>query len=88
MILDELKIERERWGDNKGKFAGSIRFSNSRSSITMALTHDVSERLLKVVGDSLVDSAKELATELTSDCIEALPEPPPEKTLMSRLRGD
>lgn len=88
MILQELKIERERWGDNKGKFAGSITFESARSSIKMALTHDVSERLLKVVGESLVDEAKELATELTAECVDALPEPKAEKTLMSRLRGE
>lgn len=73
MILEKLDIERQAYGADKGKFKGSIRFANEKSRIEMALTHDVSERLLRVVGESLVDSAKELATELSADCIEALP---------------
>jgi hypothetical protein len=88
MILEDLRIERQAYGADKGKFKGSIRFSNDRSKIEMALTHDVSEQLLKVVGDCLVESAKELAMDLTADCINALPEPAPEKTLLSRFRGD
>lgn len=79
MILEKLEIERQSYGPDKGKFKGSMRFANERSRIEMSLTHDVSERLLKVVGEALVDSAKELATELTSDCIESLPNPDADK---------
>lgn len=90
MILEKLEIERQQWGTDKGKFKGSIRFANDKSRIEMALTHDVSERLLKVVGESLVDSAKELAGELTADCIEALPNPDADKSgpssFLSRYR--
>lgn len=79
MILDKLEIERERWGNNKGKFKGAVRFSNATKSIELALPHDMSQRILKECGLALVDAAKELAEDLTADCIEALPNPDLEK---------
>jgi hypothetical protein len=85
MILEELRIERQAYGVDKGKFKGSMRFANATGRIEMQLTHDLSERLLKIVGESLVDSAKELATTLTSQCIDALPEPERQPSFFSRL---
>jgi len=75
MILEKLEIERERWGKDKGKFKGRVKFTNDTKSIEMALPHDMSERILKECGMALVDAAKDLAEDLTADCIEALPNP-------------
>jgi hypothetical protein len=75
MILEKLEITREMWGKDKGKFKGAVRFANETKKIEMALPHDMSERILKECGLALVDAAKELAEDLTADCIEALPNP-------------
>jgi hypothetical protein len=91
MILQKLEIERERWGTEKGKFKGRIAFENDKKRIEMTLPHDMSERILRVCGDALVDSAKELSSELTADCIEALPNPDADnsgpKSFLEALRG-
>lgn len=76
MKLKNLHIERNTYDFNfhgiaPGEAGGSIEFANGdKSTISIRLTPDHCQRLLEVVADALVDTAKELALTLRRDIIE------------------
>lgn len=52
------------------KYAATIKFSNDFGSTELKLPEDMTERLLAVVGDALVDASKGVAQQLTAATIE------------------
>jgi hypothetical protein len=71
MQLERLAITRETWGVNKGQFTGAIEFSNQSGKIQLNLNHETGQKLLAVVAECLVDTAKEVATQLTTEVIDS-----------------
>ena len=70
MQLVKLEIERVRYGENKGQFAGAIKFDNELGEVAISLTPQKCEELFRVCADGIVDTAKAAATELTCSVIE------------------
>ena len=70
MKLNTLKIERERWGKNEGKFTGSIKFDNELGEISVNLSPEQCDKLFAVIAEGIIDTAKEAANELTVSVIE------------------
>ncbi len=68
MILKSLIIQRQNNWDEKcsGALVGSIKFKNDAGSIELILSEEMAQRILTLVADGVVESAKEVATKLTS----------------------
>lgn len=70
MILKELKIELIEWGQNKGQYKGEISFVSKQGEVTTYLDPEQIQKLLPVVADAVVSSAKEVANILTSQVLD------------------
>ncbi len=70
MRLKKLRIEREEWGQHKGQLRGKIEFSGELGEITLVLNDDQLDRIFQVCADSLVTSAQEAGSLMTSALIE------------------
>jgi hypothetical protein len=72
MILEMLHIEIEpSYSDNAGKYKGRIKFANKGGDITMQLNASLCNAMLAIVADELVSTSRELATKLTTACIDS-----------------
>ena len=73
MRLEALEISVEpSYSDNAGKYKGRVKFSNKGGDITLNLNETLSNRILEVVAEELVLTAKEVATNLTANCIDSV----------------
>lgn len=64
-VLDSISIERIDWGENAGKYQGSIRFKNGQhDSFTFRLNPTLANAYLELIKDTVVLSANELAEKL------------------------
>ena len=70
MQLNELTIERARYGSNKGKFVGRISFDNELGKVDIRLSAEQCNKLFEVCADGIVEIAKEAARELTVSIID------------------
>lgn len=71
MILKTLSIFRKNSWDEKcnSPLVGKIEFKNDLGSITLDLSEEMAQKILAVVADGVVESAKEVATKLTSNLL-------------------
>lgn len=70
MILTELKIELERWGENKGKHKGQATFSGEAGVVSLNLNQHHIEQIFLTCADSITETAKAAARHLTMTVIE------------------
>ncbi len=70
MRLKKLRIEREEWGQHKDQLRGKIEFSGELGEITLVLNDDQLNRIFQVCADSLVSTAQEAGSLMTSALIE------------------
>lgn len=64
MKLIKLTIERQLWGQDKGKMIGEITFENQDAKITVKLTEDKAYKMLEIVADQVIENAKETSNLL------------------------
>lgn len=97
MILQELKIEIGRWGENKGQYNGSAKFGDERGEVSLNLSPDHVNQIFQVCADGIIATAKRAASDMTANIIEqvgladhVLPEPNKSflSGAMAKLRGD
>ncbi|HEV2682615.1 MAG TPA: hypothetical protein VGV14_19090 [Rhodanobacter sp.] len=76
MQLNELIISRNRYnfehqGTAAGGISGRIAFSDvNKCEVTLVLRPDHIDKILAIVAQSMVDTTRELVTELTTNVIE------------------
>lgn len=70
MQLERLAISRETYGVNKGRYTGAVEFTNQSGKVELNLNHEVSLKILGVVSERLVESAKEIANKLSVEAID------------------
>jgi hypothetical protein len=70
MQLNDLRIERQTYGKDKGTYQGYIKFDNELGEISLSLTAEKCEQLFAVVAEGVIDTAKKAAKELTCSVIE------------------
>jgi len=70
MQLIELRIAKARYGNNEGKYVGHAEFGNKKGKVDIVLTPEHCENIFKVCADSILETAKEAASELTISVIE------------------
>lgn len=69
MELQTLYINREQYGVNEGRFVGQATFKNQFGHIALNLDPSTSDRLLSILSDALVTSARSIGGELTAACL-------------------
>ena len=70
MELQELKIQKKEWGQDEGKHAGWIKFSDKEGSINLKLTPDHCDQIFRICADSILATARSAAENLTCSVIE------------------
>jgi hypothetical protein len=65
----KLEIERERWGENKGKFKGQAIFDGATGSVSLNLNQDHCDEIFRICADGIVDVAKASARMLVNEAI-------------------
>jgi hypothetical protein len=68
MDFKSLSIEKNTWG--KGELKGSVSFGNDRGRINLQLTQEHINKIFEVVADTMIETAKDAARELTCNIIE------------------
>lgn len=70
MILQELKIEIERWGENKGQYKGAAKFGDERGEVSLNLSTEHIDQIFRVCADGIIATAKRAANDMTANIIE------------------
>lgn len=70
MILKDLRIQMNRYGENEGKYTGVANFSGDVGAVDLYLTPEHCEQIFLICADSILATAKEAATNLTTAVIE------------------
>lgn len=65
-VLESIRIDLIGYGDDKGKYRGSIQFSNEKTGdvFTFKLNPTLANAYLELIKDTVVLSANELAEKL------------------------
>ena len=72
MKLDCLEIRGPRsWDPQDAGYRGTIKFTGESGSVELKLGKDISEKLLAVVADLVVEAGKSVARDLTAETINA-----------------
>ena len=76
MILEDLTISRlSSWKrdseDQELQYEGAVKFKDRTGEIKLVLDNELSQAILDVVADRLVETSKKVAEELTVAIIEA-----------------
>lgn len=68
MILEQLSITKNRSYDAQPDgFKGRVKFTNAQGTVELELNHEVSTKILAVVADAVVESAKDIAHNLSAN---------------------
>jgi hypothetical protein len=70
MKLESLRMERREWESGK-PIKGELSFSENLGRITITLTEAQCHAVLLIVADSLVETSRAAATEMTANIIQA-----------------
>ena len=63
--LQAIEIERQRYGDNKGQYKGTIKFMNAENEqFTFKLTEGKSKQYISLIAGEIVRSAGQLSQDL------------------------
>ena len=74
LVLDNLSIRKIAYGDNEGRYLATVEYAAGghakAKSIKITLPPDLTDKVLKMFGDYLVEQSKEMAQSLIVDQIE------------------
>lgn len=66
MQLSRLTISFTEYGVNKGRYVGEAQFSNQYGQVTVVMSPDMSDEVLKICASALVKNTQDLAQNLTA----------------------
>lgn len=69
--LEKISIDRQLWGDDKGKYKGKITFSNGEDTFTFALNPTLCKIYLSIIKDTVIMSANELGNKIIASLDES-----------------
>jgi hypothetical protein len=86
IVLKSLTIRDSNYysyssGSGPVAYTGELEFRNGTGEVKLRLNEDLSKKILAVVGESMIESTRDLARSLTADVISGvpvLPAPPSE----------
>lgn len=65
MILKDLRIQRELYGDKKDQYKGYATFDGEAGSVTLTLNKDHLDEIFKTCADSIIETSRAAARHLT-----------------------
>lgn len=71
MQLTSLSVRLEGYGINAGKYHGSVTFANQYGSVEIVLDESLSQKVLGLCGEALVEQAKKTANIFTANILES-----------------
>lgn len=75
MRLESLSISTGYYPKDNGQYRGTVRFSDQLGSIEIHLDGNLSQKVLEVVAESLVDQAKKTGSLIAGKVITQVREP-------------
>ena len=72
--LNELKIERQRWGADEGKYIATISIQGKDASVQMELPTETADQVLKLAKTALIDAVEKSANDFIFELTTAIPE--------------
>lgn len=73
MTLKGLRIDRRMYGEDEGTYHGSVTIMSQAGQVDLVIGPEQAHLILMVCADALVDTAKQIASELTAQCVEIQP---------------
>ncbi len=75
MKLQDLRIRLTTYGPNEGKYVGTVEFADETGKVELVLDPEVSNRVLEVLADRIVDltakPAKTIEASMRQSIVEA-----------------
>lgn len=68
--MTHLHVNFMEYGPHVGKYTGSVGFRGQYGTVDIVLSPSLSEKVLTLCADALVENAKEVASDLTAQIIE------------------
>ena len=69
-LIKQIYLSTEDYGPNKGQLTGSIKFANARGEIRVNIDPAKVERIVAVLAEELVDTARETARLMVADVLD------------------
>lgn len=69
-IIKSIYLQSPDYGPDKGRLSGTIKFANARGEITVNIDPTKIERIVAVLAEELVDTARETARLMVADVLE------------------
>ena len=73
MQLRSIYLSRPGYGEDKDMLQGKFEITTQSGEITIKLDEEKAEQILRLITDQLVESAQEVANNLTKEIIEHKP---------------
>lgn len=73
-ILDELKIERVKYGKDEGKLLATISFRGAKVKTTMELPQETADNILKLAKNAIIDAVEQSANDFIFELTTGIPE--------------
>ena len=72
IIIEEIRIDRIRYGDRKGQYEGSVSFTDTESptKLSISLNDDEVRDIFTVCANNLINTSRVYANALTSNTID------------------
>ena len=71
--LENCTIDRIKWGDDKGKLVGQLRYSGRGGAIELRLDEATCVSILDIVGEAIIAESRSLAKTLTREALFPVP---------------
>lgn len=84
MKLESLYLSLDKYGASQGQYTGQLTFASELGKVEIKLSPATSNKILKIVADEIVSSAREVAYDLTREVIEAVIAPREEKAKLQQ----
>lgn len=68
-LVKTLYLNMVDYGPDKGKLAGKIEFINQHGEITVRINNEQAEKIVAVLAENLVATAKQTATLMTAEVL-------------------
>jgi hypothetical protein len=69
MQMRTLNLSLAEYGPNKGRYTGNMHFAGEYGGVEIVLSPDMSDAVLKICAEALVQNAKDVAQNLTAQLI-------------------
>lgn len=68
-LIKSIYLSVQEYGPDKGKLTGKIEFINQHGEITARINQEQAGKIIAVLADSLVQTAKQTASLMTSEVL-------------------